>query len=163
MKHVLIYEDQDGQCRIVIPNHKFRQDWEDETNAIARLHEIAIPGVVEFIACDPELIPQDLSFREAWKKGTIQEPIQVIFEKALDIHRKRLSEASQSKIEQLTTQLAIAQEKDDLPQSVAIRRTIHILRTIHEMNLTHCKTIEDIKYSIPQELFDVWFWYAAKK
>lgn len=163
MKHVLIYEDENGYCRIVVPDHRFRQDWETEQNAIARLHEVAIPRVVEFLACSSDDVPKDQTFRDAWKKGTTEEPIKVDFQKALQIHRKRLSKASQSKIEELKHQYDLSIEKDDLPLSVAIRRTIAILRTLHEMNLTHCKTAEDIKYSIPQELHDVWTWYLPKK
>ncbi len=160
MKHVLIYEDTEGNCRIIVPGPKFQQAWEDDEQSIARLHEIAIPCVVEFIACDPSLLPKDLTFRDAWAKGTAQEPIKIRFQKALEIHRGRLKEACQYKITQLTEQLNIALEKDDLPQSVAIRRTIHILRSLHEVtDLTHCKTVDDIKRSIPHELHDVWKWY----
>lgn len=158
MSHCLIYQD-GTECKILL---KKGNSWgliENDLEAIARLYEIAIPGVVEFIACDPSKLPQDLTFRDAWTKGTAEEPIKISFEKALEIHRKRLAEASRSKIAQLTEQLAIALEKDNLPQSVALRRTIAILRTLHEMNLTHCKTVDDIKRSIPPELFDVWKWY----
>lgn len=162
MKHVLIYEDANGYCRIVTPNARFQQPNESDQQAILRLFESSIPGVVEFIACDRELLPKDLTFRDAWTKGTAEEPIQISFDKAMAIHRKRLLEASQAKISQLTDQMSIALEKDDLPQSVAIRRTIHILRSLHEANLSHCKTVEDIKRSIPPELFDVWPWYHPK-
>ncbi len=155
----LIYEDENGYCRIVIPSPSFKQAYENDEKAIGRLYTLAIPGVIEFLACDPERLPQDLCFREAWKKGTPKEPIKIDFEKAETIHRGRLHNAAENKIAQLNGQLEIALENDNLPEQVAIRGTKKILRSIHEMNLTHCKTVEDLKYAIPRELHDVWHWY----
>lgn len=160
MSHCLIYEDENGYCKIILPNSKFQQNNETDEANIGRLYEIAIPGVVEFLVCVPERIPQDLTFRYAWRKGTVQEPIQIDFQKALQIHRSRLKEACDEKIRQLNEQLELSLENDNLPEQVAIRGTKKILRTLHEMNLTHCKTVEEIKYSIPRELHDVWNYYA---
>lgn len=162
MDYRLIYEDQNGYCKIIIPSANFQQPKESDEAAIGRLYSLAIPGVVEFLVCVPERLPQDSAFRDAWRKGTVQEPIKVDFEKALQIHRSRLKEASDKKIGQLNEQLERALENDNLPEQVAIRGTKKILRSIHEINLTHCKNIQDLKYSIPRELHDVWSYYDPK-
>ena len=163
MKKRLIYEDQNGYCRIVTPNPDFQQPKESSEASIARLYALAIPSVVEFIACDEESIPQDLTFRDAWRKGTVGEPIKIDFGKAEEIHRARIRVAAEKKIEQLNGQLEKALENDNLPEQVAIRGTKKILRSIHAMNLTHCKSIEDLKYAIPRELHDVWEFYPPLK
>lgn len=159
MNFRLIYEDENGYCKIIVPSASFQQPKESDEAAIGRLYAIAIPGVVEFFVCVDERLPQDLTFRDAWRKGTVSEPIKIDFQKALEMHRSRLKEACEKKIKQLNEQLERALENDNLPEQVAIRGTKKILRSIHEMNLTHCKTIEDIKYSIPRELHDIWSYY----
>lgn len=156
MDYRIIYDDADGRCRIVTPDDKFQQVTETSESALARLYEVALPGVVEFLVCTPDKIPQDKTFRDAWKKGDKNEPIKVDFDKAISIHRERLQAACERKIAQLNQELEIALENDNLPQQVAIRRTKKILRTLQNANLTHCKTVEDIKNSIPNELKDVW-------
>lgn len=159
MKKRLIYEDQNGYCRIVVPNPEFQQPKESDVEAIARLYALAIPSIVEFIACDEEMLPKDLTFRDAWRKGSVGEPIKIDFAKAEKIHRNRLLIAAENKIVELSDKLELALENDNLPEQVAIRATKKILRSIHLMNLTHCKTIEDLKYSIPRELHDIWHFY----
>lgn len=159
MQYCLIYEDSFGTCKIIVPRG---QEWASFANAedfIQQLHIIAVPNCVDFIACSIDMLPTDRTFREAWRKGTLESPIIVDFDKALAIHRERLFEACQDKMAQLREDLEIALEKDNLPEQVAIRRTMNILRTLHELNLTHCKTVDDIKRAIPRELFDVWHWY----
>lgn len=156
----LIYEDSQGYCRIVSSGDGFQQEWEKEEDAIARLHQSSAPTVTEFIACEADLIPKDRTFRDAWKKGDINEPIKVDFDKAIQIHRERLQKACEAKISRLNSEREIAVEDQDLPKQVAIDRTKKILRNLHQMNLTHCKTPEDIKKSIPRELMDVWIFYT---
>lgn len=156
----LIYEDDNGYCRIIIPGSKFKQDWETEDMAIGRLYHSSIPDVCEFFACDCQVIPVDTTFRDAWKKGCIEEPIKIDLEKAISIHRERLRQVAQKKIDQLNIELEIATENQNLPQQVSITKTKKILRTIHEMNLTHCKNTEHLKTAIPRELRDVWHFYA---
>jgi hypothetical protein len=163
MQYCLVYEDINGYCKIVYPQGNFWDTATDIEKAIQHLHSMAIPHCVEFIACDPRVIPQDVTFRDAWKKGDKDEPIRFDFQKALAIHRKRIQEAANKKIEALQKELEIALEDDNLPKAVAIRRTNKILRTFEDINLTHCKTIEDIKYSIPLELHDVWKLYNPKR
>ncbi len=155
----LIYEDTDGYCRIIVPDPHFQQPKESDEMAVGRLYALAISGVTCFLACKSVDIPADLTFRDAWRQGTALEPIKVDFEKALAIHRGRIEEACEKKIEQLNRELEIALENDNLPAQVAIRRTKKILRSLHELNLTHCKTVDDIKWSIPKELHDVWPYY----
>lgn len=157
----LIYEDEIGYCRIVVAGERFQQQGEGEAQGLARLHAAAIPTVCKFLAVDPHHIPQDLTFRDAWKMGDEKEPIRIAFPKAIEIHRTRLKAAADAKIEQLNRQLEVAEENDNLPEQVAIKSTKKILRTIHEMNLTHCKTVSDIKNSIPKELKDVWTFYPV--
>lgn len=162
MKYRLIYETEDGYCRIVISDSLFQQEGESDESAMGRLYAKAIPGVIEFIATTHDRIPTDLTFRDAWKKGDKYEPIKIDFEKAISIHRKRLQEACQRKIAQLDDEFKLAVSKSNLPQQVAIRRTQEILQTLHHMNMTHCKTIQDIKFCVPKELHDVWGFYALQ-
>ncbi len=160
MKWRLVYEDVHGYCRIVVPNCQYRQPQETEENALGRLYLQAMPGVIEFIACSAEQIPKDLTFRDAWKKGDTHEPIKIDFPKAVEIHRERIKVAAAKKIVQLEADLEIALKGNSLPLQVALRRTCEILVNIHEvMNMTHCKTIDDVKFCIPKELHDVWFFY----
>ncbi len=159
MEWRLIYEDWNGYCRIVVPNDKYRQPKESEEEAIARLYYQGICGTVLFIACKEKDLPRDLTFRDAWKQGDIHEPIKVDFSKALEIHRQRIKEAAKKKIAQLSQDLEVAIKNKNLPLQVAIRKTCEILETIHEMNMTHCKTLAHIKYCIPKELHDVWTFY----
>jgi len=159
MKYRLLYENAEGRLQIVVPDPKFQQPREDDATCVARLYANALPGITEFIVCLPEDIPQDTTFREAWKKGDKYEPIKVDFIKAISIHRKRLQEACERKIKQLDADLERAKLKSNLPEQVAIKRTQEILATLHEMNLTHCKKIDDIKNAVPKELYDVWNYY----
>ena len=160
MKKRLIYEDENGYCRIIVPSERFQQVNESEESAVGRLYSRVLPRSAEFIVCDPDLIPEDLSFRDAWKKGTPENPIQIDMQKSMEIHRKRIQGACERKIEQLEKDLEVALERENLAQATAIRRTKKILREIPEkINLTHCKTPSDIKYSIPKELQDVWTHY----
>ena len=159
MKKCLIYEDINGECKIIVPNSDFKQAWESEQNAIGRLYEVSLPPVFEILVCEIEKIPKDLTFRNAWKKGDVQEPIKIDLEIAKEIHRVRIKHTSLKKIEELNQQLEIAIEKDNLPEQVAINKTKQILRKLHECDLSHCKTVEDIKYSIPQELHNLWIYY----
>jgi len=159
MQYRLVYEGPDGICKIVVPDEKFQQIRENTDQAILRLRNAAIPDVVEFLAVKPDLIPEDLTFREAWKKGDIHEPIKIDFQKAVAIHRQRLKEAALRKIEQLEQEYPAAVKRDNKAEQVAIRRTQEALKKFHEANLTHCKTIHDLKYAIPRELRDVWSLY----
>ena len=159
MQYRLVYEDSDGYCKIVVPDPKFQQIRENTDQAVLRLRNAAIPDVVEFFAVLPEFIPDDLTFRDAWKKGDIHEPIKIDFHKAIAIHRQRLKEAALRKIEQLEEEYPAAVKRDNKAEQVAIRRTQEALKKFHEANLTHCKTIEDLKYAIPRELRDVWSAY----
>lgn len=159
MQYCLIYEDTFGYCRIIMPKGEFWKDVQDKEKAIQYLHSISIPDCVDFIGCLPNAIPQDLTFRDAWKKGDCHEPIKVDFCKALQIHSQRIQEVADRKIEQLNKELEIALENENTPLAVAIRRTKKILRTFGNINLSHCKTIDDIKYTIPKELHDIWTLY----
>lgn len=163
MEWRLIYEDLRGFVRIVVPNDKYRQPKESEENALGRLYAQAIPGVIEFLACKADKIPTDFTFRDAWKKGDTLEPIKIDFTKALEIHRERIKAAANQKIFDLSIDLEVALKGNNLPLQVALRRTCAILTTIHEMNMTHCKSIEDIKFCIPRELHDVWPYYVPTR
>lgn len=158
----LIYEDSSGYCHIVSSGEGFKQEWEREEEALARLHNAAIPKSLDFLACEEDQIPKDRTFRDAWKKGDANEPVKVDFDKALSIHRTRLEQACARKIAKLNGEHEIARENQDLPAQVAIDRTKKILRKLHEMNLTHCKTVDDIKKAIPREILDVWDYYAPE-
>lgn len=162
MDFCLVYEDPTGKCRVITPCEKFQQLNETDTSAIYRASEMAIPGEVEFIKCSPDKIPSCKAFRLAWVKGDIKEPVKIDLEKALWIQRNYLLDACERKIAQLNLELERALEDDHLPRQVAIRATKKILRNLHEMNLSHCKTIEDIKQSVPRELHDVWSYYNPK-
>lgn len=159
MDRVLIYEDETGRCRIVCPSSHFQREWENEEVTICRLAESAIPDVTDFICCRRSHLPEDRTFRSAWRKGTTNEPIKIDLEACKDIHREHLRQAAERKIGDLDTELEQALKASNLPQAVATRRTMTALNSIHGMNLTHCKTPEDVKYSIPKELHDVWSLY----
>lgn len=164
MDRRLVYEDQSGYLRIIAPNAKYQQPLESETEALARLTAGHLPDVTTFIVCTPQMVPEDLTFRDAWYLGTVEDPIKINHQKAVAIHRGRLKQACDRKIEQLTKQMAIAFEKSNLPEAVAIGRTTQILRTMPEgMDMSHCKNVHDIKYSIPRELFDVWSFYPPQE
>lgn len=163
MKRCLIYEDKNGDCRIIIPGERFQQEHESEQDAIGRLYEMSIPSVTDFIVCDLERIPKENTFRPAWRKGTTEEPIKIDLEHCIKIHRERLKEAAERKIQRLNTEFEIAVENENLPAQVAIRRTKKILRTVHEANLSHCKTPDDVKYAIMPELHDVWTLYPPRR
>lgn len=158
MEWRLIYATENG-CKIVIPGPKYQQPKESDSDAIARLWAQSIPNVTEFIACKPQQLPTDLTFRDAWEKGDLNEPIRINLAKAICIHRERLQRAALCKIDQLSDELELALEAQDTPKCVSIRKTKSILRTIHEMNLSHCKTVDELKKSIPKELEDVWNFY----
>lgn len=159
MQYCLVYEDKNGYCKIIQSQGKLWDVCSDEEKAIQRLHSLAIPDCAEFLAIKPDLIPADLIFRDAWEKGDVSEPIKINFVKALAIHRKRIQEVADKKIEQLSREIEIALEEENTPLVVALRRTNKILRTFGEIDLTHCKNVEDIKYSIPKELHDFWDYY----
>jgi hypothetical protein len=159
----LLYEDDDGNLRILMPSLEYQQPRETEEEALSRLAAGLLPSVAEFLVCRPENIPTDLTFRKAWKKGDPHEPVKIDLDLCLEIHRERLSLASARKIALLNHELELALERDDLPTQVAIRKTKQILRNIHEMNLTHCKTPEDVKHCIPRELREVWDFYNPAK
>lgn len=159
----IVYEDCAGCCRIINPNPGFQQEWETDDEAIYRLYVCALRDVTEFFVCTPDKIPSDKTFREAWKKGTVDEPIKIDLVKSMEIHRSRIQEAAERKLGQLNAKLEIAIENDNLPEQVAIRRTKKILRTIHECDMSHCKTPEDVKYFILPELHDVWTLYPPRR
>ncbi len=162
MDFCLVYEDDKGTLKIITPNEKFQQINETEASAVYRCAELAIPGEVEFIKCSSDKIPKDKSFRQAWRKGDINEPIKIDLEVALWVQRNYLVDACEKKIAQLNLELEKALEDDHLPAQVAIRATKKILRNLHEMNLSHCKTVDDIQKSVPRELRDVWSYYNPK-
>ena len=155
----LAFEDSEGYCHIVVPNANFKQPKETDALAISRLWAIAIPEVSYFIAFDKEKIPSDNAYRDAWKLGDINEPIKIDFDKALEIHRERIKKAAKLKIAQLWIEMEDAIRARNLPLQVSIRKTSFILETIHEMNLTHCKTLNELKSSVPKELHNVWNFY----
>lgn len=159
MNRRIIFEDENGRCNIVYPDDGFMSPWEKEEQAISRLFEISVPDVHEFIVCRDEQIPKDLTFRQAWKKGDVNEPIKIDLKKAIQIHRERLFIAAHRKIDKLYEEFDQAVLNKDNPLQVAIRRTIVILQKIHEMNLTHCKNPDDVKISVPKELKEVWSFY----
>ena len=156
----LIYEDREGYCRIVKAKQSFQHEFEADDNAIARLHQVALKDVTEFLACDESKIPTDKTFRDAWKKGDQNEPIKIDFEKALSIHRERLKEASETKIQHYRKELELC--SNNIPKRIAIEKTIELLLKMHKGNLTHCKTVQDIKIAIPKELKNVWTFYALR-
>lgn len=152
----MLYEDDSGYLHIVVPNEKFQQPRETEPEALARLASLFLPEVAFFIVCNPDKIPTDMIWRDAWILGDKNEPVRIDFAKAISIHRKRLFKAAQRKIEQLQPELKTAEERSNLPQQVATKATIRILGSIHLMDMTHCKSLDDIKTTIPKELLDVW-------
>ena len=163
MDRILLYEDTNKYLRIIYPNPKFQQPSETEHQALERLTGSFLPEVTKLIVCRPNKVPSEPFFRDAWRLGDESEPIKFDFALCLEIHRKRIQEAADKKIEQLSKELEIALENENTPQAVAIRRTNKILRTFGNIDLTHCKTIEDIKYSIPRELHDVWSLYPPTR
>lgn len=157
-KHVcFIYEDMDGYCHILYPE----QDYKKEVSVIDldKLYTMHMGGTTDFLVTVVHYLPTDLTFRDAWKKGDKNDPIKIDFEKAVSIHRQRLQEACERKIEQLNAELQLSVKKSNLPEQVAITKTQEILRTLHLMDMSHCKTIEDVKYCVPRELHDVWGYY----
>ncbi len=154
--HYLVYSDELGYCRVIAAHFNFRQPLESEEDALGRLHSRAIPNVIEFLACSPDFIPNDLTFRDAWEKGDKETPVKINIEKAIKIHRLRLKKAADRKIEELDKDFQEAFKSHNLPAQVSIQASQRILREIHNMNLTHCKTANDVKNSIPSELKDVW-------
>lgn len=160
-KKCFVYEDKEGYCHILFPKENYKDTPTDLD--ITGFYNSHLSGVSEFFVTEMSKIPQDKTFRDAWKKGDINEPIKIDFHKAIQIHRTRLQEACKRKIAQLDSELERALEDDNLPLQVACRKTKKILRTLHEMDLTHCKTLEDIKNSIPKELHDVWNFYPPGK
>jgi hypothetical protein len=162
MDYRLIYEDKDGECRIISPDSKFRQVGESYESSFGRIYDKAMPDIIEFIACKEDKIPKDLTFRDAWKKGDKDEPIKINFQKCMVIHRKRLKEACERKMQMLQKELDALDHKKNVPLSLSLQRTILALSNLHEMNLTHCKTPHDIKYAIPKELWDVWPYYQPE-
>lgn len=162
MNRRLLYTDDTGYLRIVVPSVKFQQPRESESEALARLAAGYLPDVSEFIVCRLEDILTDLTFRDAWIKGDVHEPIRIDFPKAISIHRKRLQKAAEKKVQQLEEEIKVAVERKNLPEQVALIATQKILKTIHEADLTHCKTIDDLKKSVPKELKDVWEYYELQ-
>ena len=75
---------------------------------------------------------------------------------SIEIHRNHIKDAAERKIAQLNKELEIAVEDENTLEQTAIKKTKKLLRTSHKMDLSHCKTIDDIKNSIPNELKDVW-------
>lgn len=163
MDRVLLYEDNTGYLRIIVPNEKYQQPQESEAEALSRVAAGHLPDVTTLIVCRPNAVPSDRCFRDAWYLGDQNEPIKIDFSKAIFIHRNRLKQACDRKIDQLTKMMALAFERSNLPEAVAIGRTTQILRYLHEMDLSHCKGPQDIKYSIPRELFDVWDFYDPNR
>lgn len=156
----LLFEDPDfGFLVIIEPQKGFQQEWEWEGNALLRLHEIVIPEICQCLIVSKDRLPQDLTFRDAWKIGDAWEPVKIDFIQAEKTHRNRLCLAGFKKIYQLTQELEKAIKEQNLPLQVSLNRTIEIVSNIHNMNLTHCKTAEDLKYAIPRELHDVWDLY----
>ncbi len=160
MQSCLLYEDPSGFLKIVVPRGDKWASLASQEEFIKQLHDMAIPDCVEFLACKMDALPKDRTFRGAWMKGSPKNPIIIDLEKSKEIHRQRLKEACQRKIDELTKQMVLAFEKSNLPEAVAIGRTTQILHKIPEvMDMSHCKNVQDIKYSIPRELFDVWDFY----
>lgn len=161
MKHRLLYQNAEGVLKIIVPDAAFQQPKEDDSSAISRIYALSLPGVTEFIVCGCEDIPKDKTFREAWKKGDKSEPVKIDLDKAILIHRDRLQQACKIKISLLDKDLESAKKRSNLPEQVAITKTQEILATMHMANLTHCKTVDELKYSIPKEIHDVWNFYPV--
>lgn len=157
--YALVYE-RDGYCCILNPSPKYQQPGEWDLDAIGRLHANYLPNVVEFFAVKKELLPKDPVFRDAWEKGNVERPIRINLDKCILIHRDRLKQAAMVKIEQLNIELEEAEAKGNTPLCVSIKRTKPILRKMHEMNLSHIKTVEELKFAVPNELKDVWTFYS---
>lgn len=156
----LLFEDPEFKFLVIIePKPGFQQEWEWEDNALLRLHEIVIPEICQFLVVSKDKLPKDLTFRASWRLGDIHEPVKIDMISAERTHRERLIIAGLDKLQQLMKEWGKANEEQNLPLKVALKRTMEIVQTIHEMNLTHCKTIEDLKYAIPRELHDVWKFY----
>ena len=161
MKHFLVYEDEQSRLRILDLQQHFDGKADTGEEELIQAYRRFLPECGAFIACNKEQIPTDYTFRDAWYKGDLHEPVKVDFQKALAVHRRRLKDAAERKIAQLEAEYEVAVKSQNRPQQVASQRTIEILRSIHDMNMTHCKTINDIKYCVPRELKDVWiFWHV---
>lgn len=139
-----------------MPAKDYWKPFELEVAAIDRLVQEAIPDVAIFILCRPNDIPTDLTFRAAWRLGTVKCPIIVDFVKAEAIHRQRLKAAATAFMCELDHAYFLAKKSQNLPQQVAIERTKIILKTIHLGNMSHCKTVDDIAAFVPQELLPYW-------
>lgn len=159
MKCLLFEDPKTGMLSIIEPMSRFQQDWESEAHMILRLSQIAIPDICQFISVEIGKIPTDLTFRVAWKLGDVNKPIKIDLNTAEKIHRENLATAAFKKALDLTKECIEAKKKQNLPLQVALQKTIRILGTVHNMDLTHCKTAEDLKYAIPKELHDVWTLY----
>ena len=162
MKWRVVYEDEKGNCRVIVPAEDYQRQGETEEEALERLLKAALPipvnGIVALIV-PSEKIPTDFTFRDAWRFGDLEEPVKFDLEVCKRIHRERLKKAIEKKLAQLSDELERAIEDDHLPRQVAAKRTKKIMRTMHEMDLSHCKTPDDVKKTVPKELHDVWSFY----
>lgn len=161
MDYCLLYQKEDGSLAILNPSPKYQQPGELDLDAIGRLHAQYLPDILAFIAIKRNKLPADPCFRDAWELGDQNEPIKINLGKCLKVHRQRLQAAADSKIAGLAKELKAAYDKANTPAQVAIQRTIAALSGIGEMNLSHCKTAEELKIAIPKELYDVWNFYPV--
>lgn len=82
--------------------------------------------------------------------------VNLSLDEAKDRHRQRIKLASEIAQEDVNSKLEDAQENAKEAEIKALLSTRKILKTLHRMDLTHCKSIDDVNKTIPKELEYVW-------
>jgi hypothetical protein len=117
-------------------------------NIEAEITKARIPALYWWII-DPASLPQDRTFRNAWKDEGSRK-IAIDMPRAREIHMDRIRIARDAKLEE-TDKLVARLDGAAVPEELKAQR--QKLRDIPQtLDLSKCETIEQLKAAVPDEL-----------
>ncbi|WP_431014681.1 hypothetical protein [Bradyrhizobium pachyrhizi] len=149
----IIYTRPDGGLSICHPMIS-RDDPEDfsEEDALQRaLQKDVPPDAVNPTIIDRDQIPQDRTFRDAWRH--VGEEIRHDMDRCRDIHRDRMRSARLPRLAALDVEYQRAEEAGDMARKRDIAAEKQVLRDVTKLpELDSTKSPDDLKAVWPQDI-----------
>lgn len=147
----IIYTRSDGMLCVIHPNINTYPKREEitEEEALERAKKDIPPDATNVQVVEPEVIPAERTFRNAWKyeNGVIDHDI----EKCREIHKGRLRALRRPKLQALDLEYMRADEDGDLIRKREIAERKQVLRDVTvDPDIANAQTPEELKAVIPE-------------
>jgi hypothetical protein len=157
MNKRIVYTRPDGGLSVLIPAPGFLAKFAtDEEGLAALVAKDVPPDASDVCQCDASEIPEDRTFREAWKRGL--KPVEVDMLKAREIYMARIRAARNAKLQEMDNETARLDglrklgEATDADLMAHEQEKQHLRDIPQKLNLSQARTPEELKALWPSDL-----------